>query len=155
MRTAQDLTAAIEVALDVIAQHPSEWTGKELELFLDSYRMLRYHAEYVDPDPRIQKARLAGLETEALTYFNEGSGPVVDAFWVRVAALGLPYARRDRLAEILRRGRIKSRVEYELAVDLLVVAQQEGRIDAAQAKSLAQWIGDYESARTKRRGGQA
>jgi len=61
-----------------------------------------------------------------------------------VAANGLPYERKDVLGDILARGRIRSSAEHEVAVDSLVAAQQEGRINEDQAATLSAMIGRYE-----------
>jgi hypothetical protein len=60
---------------------------------------------------------LAFLESDFFTYWNEGTEPHVDEFWKLVAQHGLPYKRRDPLRDIIRRGRIRSGVEYEVATD--------------------------------------
>ena len=89
-------------------------------------------------------AGLRSLEHAFFTRFNEGSGPEVDEFWRRVAASGLPYERKDVLGDILARGRIRSSAEHEVAVDSLVAAQREGRINEDQAATLSAMIGRYE-----------
>src|SRR5262249_62415119 len=78
-------------------------------------------------------AGLRALEHAFFTRFNEGSGPEVEEFWRRVAASGLPYERKDVLGDILARGHIRSSAEHEVAVDSVVVAKQEGRINEDQA----------------------
>jgi hypothetical protein len=60
---------------------------------------------------------LAFLETAFFTYWYEGAEPHVDEFWKLVAQHGLPYKRRDPVRDIIRRGRIRSDVEYELVTD--------------------------------------
>jgi hypothetical protein len=95
-------------------------------------------------------AGLRSLEHAFFTRFNEGSGPEVDEFWRRVAASGLPYTRKDVLGDILARGHIRSDAEFEVAVDSVVVAQQEGRIDEDQAAKLSVIIGRYEQRQARR-----
>jgi hypothetical protein len=60
---------------------------------------------------------LAFLENDFFTYWYEDTEPHVDEFWKLVAQHGLPYKRRDPVREIIRRGRIRSDVEYEVAKD--------------------------------------
>lgn len=79
---------------------------------------------------------LASLETVFFTYWNEGSGTKVDAFWREVARRHLPFHRRDVIAEALAHGRITNRGDYETAIDLL----GEDRFSAAQQKKLAAMI---------------
>ena len=89
-------------------------------------------------------AGLRSLEHAFFTAWNEGSGPHVDEFWRRIAAHGLPYQRTDVLATVLARGRIVGRGEYETVNDLIVVAQQEGRITGDQANRLSAMLGEWE-----------
>jgi len=58
------------------------------------------------------------------------------AVWEAVRRAGLPYARRDLLAEIFAQGRISSRAHYDLAVAYLVAAEQEGPAHSRRAGRL-------------------
>ena len=82
---------------------------------------------------------LADLETVALTEWWEGTGAIVDRFWREVRRAGLPYERRDIGAEIRDAGRIRTREQYDWAVDMI------GVVDEQQARALSRMIGAYES----------
>lgn len=78
------------------------------------------------------------------------------AFWMRVAAAGLPFTRRAPRANramlataraILARDAITKRADYEFAVDALVLLVTSGDLDAAQGRRLAALIGAYERRR--------
>ncbi len=98
-------------------------------------------------------ASLKHMEREVLGYFNEETGPDVDEFWARVRAAKMPYARRDVLGGVFDRGRIRTREEYDLAVDVLVGGEQEGRITATQSDLLKDMIGVYTNrGATRKRG---
>lgn len=95
-------------------------------------------------------AGLRYLEHAFFTRFNEGSGPEVDEFWRRVAASGLPFERKELLGDILARGHIRTSAEHEVAVDSVVAARQEGRINEDQAATLSAMIGRYEQRKGRR-----
>lgn len=88
---------------------------------------------------------LKSLETAFFTQWHEGPPTETRGFWRAVARAGLPFVRRDLLAEIFERGRITTREHYEFAVDSLVVAEQAGALDATGVARLARLIGDYEA----------
>ena len=91
---------------------------------------------------------LASLETSFFTYWNEASGPDVEAFWREVARRGLPFHRRDVAAEALARGRITNRGDYETVTDLM----GEDRFSADEKKRLSAMLGAYEAAAVRPRG---
>ncbi|GIJ51371.1 hypothetical protein Val02_82570 [Virgisporangium aliadipatigenens] len=95
-------------------------------------------------------AGLRHLESAFFTYGNEAAGPHVDRFWELVTAESLPFERKNVLGDVLRRGRINDAGEYEVVVDLLVVAEQEGRITAEEAARLSNYIGRYERRGSRR-----
>jgi hypothetical protein len=82
-------------------------------------------------------AQLKYLEDAFFTDWNEAPLNETRAFWEEVARADLPYTRRDLLAEIFESGRITSRTHYEHAVDVLVVAVQEGVISDADGDRLS------------------
>ena len=62
---------------------------------------------------------LAELETVLLTEWWEGTGPIVKRFWREIRRARLRYQPRDILAEIGRQGRIRTREQYDFAVDMI------------------------------------
>lgn len=94
-------------------------------------------------------ASLASLETTFFTYWHEGTGKDVDAFWQEIERKGLPYRRRDVVAEVLARGKITSRGDYETVTDLI----SDERLSPAQKAKLGALLAAYESAGTRRRRG--
>ena len=101
--------------------------------------------------PMRRVASLKQLESDYLVYWNEASGKHIDHFWKAVEALDIGFERRDHLAEILAKGRILNRQEYEIATDSLVGAEQEGRITAAQSSFIARLIGEYETRKANKK----
>ena len=118
---------AVDIGAQVLADH-----SKDRD-------MIKFGAELKELTKQSPQ-RVAGLrhlETAYFTYWNETTGPHVDRFWELVTAENLPFERKDVLSNVLRRGRINNAGEHETVVDLLVVAQQEGRITAEEAARLS------------------
>ncbi len=88
---------------------------------------------------------IADLETVLLTQWHEGAGPLVNAFWREVRAAGLSYVRRDLLAEIFAQKRIRTREQYDFAID------QISEVTPEQAAALSEMIAGYASRATSRR----
>ena len=63
----------------------------------------------------------------------------------------LGYVREDKLRKILDRGKIKGRIEYELVIDSIVVAEQEERITKQEATQLSEMIGEFETRRKNKK----
>lgn len=88
---------------------------------------------------------LKHLEVALLTDWYESAGHAADAFWRQIGMARIPYVRRNVLDEVFKLGRIRSREQYDFAVDNIVVLEQGGAISAAQARDLARMIGEFES----------
>jgi hypothetical protein len=85
---------------------------------------------------------LRSLEAAFFTSWNEEVGPEVEAFWAEVTRRKLPFARRDAVAQVLARGRITHREDYETVTDRL----GDDRLSPQQQKRLAHLLGAYETA---------
>ena len=53
--------------------------------------------------------------------------------------------KRNVIEEIFKLGRIRSREQYDFAVDTISVLEEDGVIDNSQARDLARMIGEFES----------
>jgi len=84
-------------------------------------------------------ASLAQTESDFFVYWNEGSGPAHDRFWREVARQKLPFRRRDVVAEVLAKGRITNRGDYDIVTDLL----GDERLSDAQRARLDRMLGAY------------
>src|SRR5262249_6542883 len=101
---------ALAAAVDVAA---SARGGKAWQLELAT-KQIALH-----PDPGLARlSSLAHLETPFFTYWNEGTGRDVDAFWREIARRKLPFHRRDVVRESLARGKISNRSDYDTVIDL-------------------------------------
>lgn len=137
---AHALVEALDIARALVSSMPrADRKGYATHLELTERMAL-------DPAPAFAKlASLAYLESDFFTYWNESAGKHVERFWREVAKRKLPFERRDVIGDVLERGRIKTRIEYELAVDAV------GVLGAAKARKLSKLIGDYEQRAGRRR----
>lgn len=127
---------ALAAAVDVAA-----WArgGKAWQLELAT-KQLALH-----PDPGAARlSSLAHLETPFFTYWNEGTGRDVDAFWREIARRKLPFRRRDVVRESLVRGKISNRGDYETVIDLI----GEPALSERDRIRLSKMIGAYEKAQS-------
>jgi hypothetical protein len=98
----------------------------------------------LDPEPPFANvASLAYLEAAFFTFWNESTGSHVQRFWIEIAKRELPFARKDVIGAVLRRGRIRTRIEYEHVVDGMVILRQQRKISAAEERRLSEMIGEY------------
>ena len=74
----------------------------------------------------------------------------MNRFWQLISDNDLPYVRTDILGNVLKRRRIQSIAEYEVAVDSLVGAEQDGTLTSEQAALLSDLIGRYERRQLRR-----
>ena len=139
------LGKAIDIAIKSIKKYrPDDSKDEQTNYFLNAYSEWKYSV--LNPAPEYRN--LASLKYQVdnvFTFFQEANGEIVEYFWKQISKENLGYLRKDRLRNIINRGKIKGRVEYELVVDLLVVAEQEGRISAPEARLLSDMIGDFEN----------
>jgi hypothetical protein len=132
-------TRAVDIGARVLADRPQDRAMVEFgEMIKDLLQR-----------PPQTVAGLRHLESAFLTYWNEATGRQIDRFWELVAAEGLPFTRRNVLADVLARGRINNAAEHEVVIDSLVGAEQEGRITADQAARLSDMAGRYERRRSR------
>lgn len=113
--------------------------------------MLRLHrsirASALHPDLGFATvSSLASLEPTLFTFWNESHGPHVATFWREIARRGLPFRRRDVIGEVLARGRITNRNDYDTVTDLIADEQ----LTATQRRRLDSMLGAYGNARAGR-----
>ena len=98
-----------------------------------------------DPEPQFRKVTsLRYLESDFLTYWNEAEGQHINAFWAAVGATGLPFARKNLFAVVLRRGKIADIHEYNQITDGIVVKEQEGRLKRKDLERLKAMLAAFE-----------
>jgi hypothetical protein len=91
----------------------------------------------LNPEPPFRRiASLRYLEEEVLSGWYNATGPDADSVWSQIHEQVLPYQRKDVLAKVLKRRRIKDQHEFDYITDSIVLAQQDGRITKGQALEL-------------------
>lgn len=133
---ANALAEAVQLAIDI--------GPRDMRAFHESTRAMALHPEL----GFATISSLASLETAFFTYWNEGHGAKVDKFWREVARRKLPFKRRNVVGEVLARGRITNRGDYETVTDLLC----DEHLTAAQRNRLDAMLGAYEARQVRRAG---
>lgn len=138
------LSKAIDIAIKAFKKFPPYmWTEENLS------DVEKCHIEWknsaLNPSPEYKKISSLKYKIESVfTIFNEGSGEFVEYFWKEIKNQNLDYVREDKLNKILKRGKIKSRIEYDYITDIIIVAEQEDRITKEESKLLNEMIGVFE-----------
>ncbi len=141
---AEKVAKAIDIAIESLINHPPiGFKESDVSQFVKVYK--EYKEDALNPLPQFRKlASLKYIINDILTFFQETQGEAVESFWKRVNEEDLGFKREDKLRKILDRGKIRGQIEYDLAVDLIVAAEQEGRITKEDANRLSEMIGKYE-----------
>jgi hypothetical protein len=143
------LSKAVDIAIESFEKYPPEiWTKDTFAQVVKCYREFKENA--LNPEPRFRKiASLKYTIENVFTYFQESNGKDVEYFWRKIKEQELDYVREDRLWKIIKRGKIKTRIEFEYITDIIVGAEQERRITESEAEKLASMIGEFESRKSK------
>ncbi|GAB3572091.1 hypothetical protein [Hymenobacter daeguensis] len=139
------LARAIDLAIDSFKTHvPIDFDKAGIDHIIKVYS--EWKTAILNPLPQYRKlASLKYKVADVFTFFQESSGETVDYFWKQIDKEGLGYLREDKLRRILDRGKIKGRIEYELAIDLIAVAEQEGRFTEEESGRLSTMIREFEN----------
>lgn len=136
----QSLITLTELAIDIFRSHD---TNKNRGL-IDGYELLKEHLINLDSKFMNRKG-LSDIEDSILTFFNESSGELVSSFWDRITELDLPYRKKDKLTQILKRGRLINRNEFDFVTDTLVAMRQENKISFKEFELLSKMLEDYQN----------
>lgn len=143
------LSKAIDIAIEAFEKFPREiWSEQVLAHIISCYREWKENA--LNPEPKFRKiVSLNYIINDVFTIFQESNGNDVEYFWKQIREQNLNYIREDKLGKIIKRGKLKNRIEYEYAIDLIVAAKQEKLITESEAKKLAEMIGEFELRKRK------
>ena len=146
---AEKVARAIDIAIESFSKYPPiGFNEAQVNQFINVYK--DYKESALNPLPQYKKlASLKYIVNDILTIFQETKGEAVEVFWKKVNEENLGYKREDKLRKILDRGKLRGRIEYELAVDSIVAAEQEGRITKEEACLLGKLIGEFEFGKNK------
>ncbi|RYJ42440.1 hypothetical protein [Flavobacterium beibuense] len=144
---AKKLANAIDIALDAFEQYPVKGlTPDQRNMMINSYLEFRHSA--LNPLPQYKKlASLKYLITDVFIYFNEATGDTVEYFWKQIHLNNLDYQRENKLLKILKRQKIKDRIEYEYVTDIMVHYHQQGLISDEELLQIQKMIEAFENKR--------
>lgn len=145
------ISKAIDIAVEAFKKHPiDKLSAAQNEHIIKCY--LEWKDMALNPEPRYKLlASLKYTIQDVFSYFNESSGADVEYFWLKIEEQQLGYERINILAKIFERGKIRGRIEYEFATDVIVVYEQMGKITADEVLKLGAMIGDYEKPKAKKK----
>jgi len=140
---AEMLVEAVKIGIDILNRSvliPEE-DKPTYQKFFEGIIHMALH-----PEPPFRRvASLRYLEEAFLTSWNEGEGEDVKQFWLLLAEKKIGYTRKDPIAAVLKRKRIKDIHEYDFVVDNIVVAEQLGKITGEEAALLSNYLVVYEN----------
>ena len=141
---AKKLIVAIDIAIETYRRfRPFNLNNKQLITVIDHCSTCKNLV--LNPGHKFKNLKsLRYLSSPILGPFQEGVGPAVDYFWERVAEANLGYKRENKMENILLRGKIVRRDEYDFVKDMIVIAEQENLISPHDVIKLGQMIYNYE-----------
>lgn len=144
LKSVENLSKAIDIAINVLQEIPPKgFDSSHVKQFVASYLDFKNNAENPEPQFRNLKS-LSYVSNDVFTFFQEGSGDTVNAFWDRVKNQNLPYKRENKLAKILKRKKINNNIEYDFVIDVILPYQQEKLISEDDVNLLNVLIAEFE-----------
>jgi hypothetical protein len=99
-----------------------------------------------DAGPPFANAKsLAYLEDAFFTFWNESHGRHVQKLWASVAERGLPYERNDVIGKAIKRGKIRTQIEYEHVTDA------RPSVSGSTRRTLDDMLAAFEASRSRKR----
>jgi len=143
------LAKACDIAIEIFGKFPPKnWDKKTVLHVQNCYREWKDKA--LTPQPKFKNlASLKYKTDDVFTIFLEESGDFVEYFWKEIKNQNLDYVRKDILGKILKRGKIKSMMEFDYVTDVMVLAIQENRITNVEFKLLNEMLGNFERKKRK------
>lgn len=141
---AESLSRIIDIAIDSIRQNPSgQFEQHHIELFIDVYQDYKNKVE--NPAPEFHNlTSLKYVRNDILTYFQEGSGDAVEAFWKEIKNKKIRVVRVNRFEKIIKRGKIKNQIEYDIIIDLYNSYIENNMLSVMEIDKINDLISDFE-----------
>lgn len=141
---AESLSKAIDIAISSFQNYPPKGFDKShIDHIINTYLDARNRA--LNPEPQFEKiSSLKYIVEEVFTYFQEATGETVNVFWKQIKNSALPYQRKNKLEKILKRNKIKNKIEYDFITDVIVPYEQEGLISKEDIKALNFLLQEFE-----------
>lgn len=142
---AEEIGKAIDIANESFERYPPPgYTKQHVEHVVSVH--LDYKKMALHPDPKFRKMQsLRHIENDILTYFQEGSGEAVEYFWKQINLQKLGFKRKNMMSKILKRGKLKNRMEFDFVTDVIVPYQQEGLITEMEVHALNKMLSNFEN----------
>jgi len=139
------LEQAIDIAIESFKKYPpKDFNQANIDHVVNCY--LEDKRSIFNCESKFQNlSSLKYTITNVFTIFHESSGPGVEYFWQKLKENKLDYERKNPLEKILKRGKIKNDIEFQLVIDMIPVAEQVGLISLDQEKALNEMLGKYEN----------
>lgn len=137
-----NLLQAINIAIIVIQDNGESHPA--------SIPLNNYHIDMIElinnAAPEYQNLKSLSYDIDGFfTFFQEGSGIIVDKFWEKIKESNLPYKRVNRIAKILKRGKIKNDIEYQFIIDVMQPYLTEGVINEEEYAQINEMIDAFEN----------
>lgn len=144
-REVESLCKAIDIAIDSYKTYPpTNWTPDIVQMV--TANLEEDKSRILGAEPKLKTLASLKYDIEAVfTYFQEGAGETVEYFWKKIDEAELDYKRENKLEKVLKRGKIRGRIEYEYVTDMLVIAEQSGMTSKEETIKLSGMLGEYES----------
>lgn len=138
------LAKAVDIAIEAVQKFPpKELTQANLNQFISAYEDFKKTALTAEGKFRNMQS-LKSIRASALIYFQESAGEAVNYFWQQITDQNLDIKRENKLDKILKRGKIKNRIEYDFIIDVIVPYQQGGLISETDVIKLNEMISAFE-----------
>ena len=147
---ATSLIQAIDIAIESFSKFPpKDWNDDIVQHVVKVY--VGRKESILNPVAKFKNiASLNYLKNDVFTYFQDATGRTVDFFWSEIKRVNLPYRRENKMAKILKSGKIKSQIQYDFVIDVIVPYQQEGLITEEDVIILNELIREFETMASKR-----
>lgn len=141
---AENLSKAIDIAIYSVQTYPSKGLrASDIDDFIKVYTEAKKDA--LHPKPNFANVKsLKYIIEDVFIYFQESSGPAIEWFWKEIKAKDLPYQRKNKLKAILKRKKIKNKIEYDFVIDVMVPYQSGELITEQEVTALNQYLSDFE-----------
>ena len=145
------LLKVIDISIDAYKTYPSQgWTPDIINMVTTNLK--KDKIRILEAEPKFRTLTSLKYDIEAVfTFFQEGTGETVEYFWRRLKECGLDYKRENKLEKILKRGKIRGRIEYDYVTDMIVVAEQVGLTTKTETAKLSDMLRAYELKRKNKR----
>lgn len=139
-----ELGKAIDLAIENIQKYPPEhFNDAHIKQFVEFYLDAKNKA--LNPKPQYTKlASLKYVIEDVFIYFNEVNNEGVNIFWKKIEENSLPFKRKNRLANVLRKRKIKNIHDYNHVMDLIAPYTQQGLLSDDEVKLLNTLIEEFE-----------